>query len=126
MTLELIHDNGDEMNFLEVGRLIKKWTLGKEPLPATHQERIERLRLTGMHIPDYIKHVDIVREPMDTIIIALPPVEMLTDAEDEVDGLEEYDITEEYERQINDRTGKLEAKKFLLFRVGEYSMSRCR
>ncbi len=126
MTLELIHDNGDEMNFLEVGRLIKKWTLGEEPLPATHAERIERLRLTGMHIPDYIKHVDIVREPMDTIIIALPPVEMLTDAENEVDGLEEYDITEEYERQINDRTGKLEAKKFLLFRVGEYSMSRCR
>ena len=126
MAIELIHDNGNEMNLLAVGELIKEWTNGDKPLPDTHQGRIEQLRLAGMHIPEYIKHVDIVREPLDTIIIALPPKEMLQETEDEVADWDQYSIADEYERQINDRPGKLQPEKFLLFRVGEYSMSRCR
>jgi len=125
MALEIIHDNDDEMNLLNVGELIKKWTTGEEPLPDTHEKRIERLRLTGMHIPDYVKHIDIVRESLGTFTVVLPPIEMLAQGEDEVADLEEYDMTEEYERQINDRAGKLPPEKFLLFRVGEYSMAQC-
>ena len=127
------------VNYENWGKLMKTWATGQDyvknghhfPVPKTLEEVKEQLRMaqTGVVLPARIQHLQIVVGRSDTLLLRLPPPDLVKASEKRL-ATEDYTLpafyNEHYDGQaptaLPDKAARL---KFHAQRIGDYSIANC-
>jgi hypothetical protein len=141
----VVHD--DKTNWVNWGKLIKTWATGKNyfkdgkqyPVPNTLAAFREQLLQANvkMTIPDWVQSIQFVQGYDQSLIVRLPPKEMVVAAEKELEDLARahggqaaYPLPEFYGKEAwsAKRQTKFDIDELLTFhceRIGEYTINNC-
>jgi len=113
------------------GRLIIELALDHSKIPAEHEQAKIRamLQANGAIIPPEVKHIKIVPQAVDSVIITVPPTELmeqtLAQLSADTDAGAIYPLPAAYELMARDMfEGSLE--DFYEVRVADYTLGFCR
>ena len=127
------------VNYENWGKLMKTWATGEDyvqnghafPVPQTLEEVKEQLRMaqTGVVLPARIQHLEVVKGRSDTLLLRLPPPDLVKASEQRL-ATGDYTLpafyNEHYDGQaptaLPDKAARL---KFHAQRIGDYSIANC-
>ena len=127
------------VNYENWGKLMKTWATGEDYLKNGHTYRVptglddlkQQLATaqTGMVVPDRIQHLDVVIGRSDTLVLRVPPADLLKAAEQRL-KTEDYGLppfyNDHYDGQspsaLRDEAARL---RFHAQRIGDYTISNC-
>ncbi|SDR59903.1 hypothetical protein SAMN05444161_7212 [Rhizobiales bacterium GAS191] len=143
--IPMMHD--DKENWVNWGKLIKTWSTGENyfndgksyPVPNTLAAFREQLKQANvkMTIPDWAQSVLFVQDYGQSLVVRLPPKEMVAAAEDELKALgqakgghaaypmPEFYGKEAFAKQPQAKFGVDELLSFHCERIGEYTINYC-
>jgi hypothetical protein len=121
------------------GKLVKTWATGRNylddnnsyPKPTNMDEFKEQLNKAqvGMTIPDHLRSFRFAESDVDTLLVRLPPKEMIEDSEARLMAPgAPYPLAPFYKRVFGGKDpeiAKSEMMKFHAERVGEYTINAC-
>ena len=134
---------GDFMNW---GKLVKTWATGKDymqdgnayPRPQNLDEFRAQVEMAGcdMDIPPRITKFQLIPGDAETLVVRLPPGEMIEDSERVIDMLvgalrtSKYPLPKFYDKAWGKRQQQVSFKKedllcFHAMRIGEYTINNC-
>ena len=116
------------VNYKAFGELVKAWSKGTDPLPATLEEFSTQLAQAnvGAKIPQQLKHVKFVQDDEDTLTIRLPckaTLEWFEKRLAEQGG--SYPLPAFYERVFESKPRIDSVVDFQAERIGDYSIGFC-
>jgi hypothetical protein len=127
------------VNYENWGKLVKTWATGEDYLknghhyavPTTLDEVKHQLRTaqTGLVLPERIQHLQVVVGRSDTLLLRLPPPDLVKASEQRL-ATEDYSLpgfyNEHYDGQaptpLPDKAARL---TFHAQRIGDYSIANC-
>ena len=118
-------------DYASLGKKIVEWTLNPETRPRTIDE-FEYQLVGALKVVDKTKttKVNFIDTPLDTILIRLPPREILQEAKDTYSNpklpIDQYDFPSYYEIDLDKLKGKGTTPAELFYAsVGDYTTSEC-
>jgi hypothetical protein len=135
----------NEDNWAQWGKLVKTWATGTNylddgnsyPLPGSLKEFHAQLAQAkvAMTIPDWVATVQFVQGDDATLVVRLPPAQMIQDSEAELHALSKsatnaqyplpifYDVAWHFQSRIFMADAML--MRFHCQRIGEYTINNC-
>ncbi len=115
------------------GRLVKRWAKGEPGLtrPATPAalEAVANANGVGMSIPGYVTTVEFVQRDKETLLIRLPPQDMVEDSEKNLAEGGTYNLPSFYRRRFGGANLQVstsdEKLAFHAERIGDYTITLC-
>jgi hypothetical protein len=121
------------------GNLVKTWATGvnklgdgnQYPVPRTFTEFKAQLVMAdvGATIPSYITSVTFIQNEKETLLVRLPPKELVEDSENTLNTGGAYDIPPFYATDIfngaQPQIPPANKMRVHAMRVGDYTMSNC-
>ena len=125
-------------NFERWGNLVKTWATGRNyladgnsyPVPETVDQLLTQLALAqvGATVPTRFKSVHFLSADQETLVIRLPPKEMIEDSEAQFEAGAVYALPPFYKRVFNNTDPNIpdaEKLKFHAERIGDYTIRTC-
>jgi hypothetical protein len=128
-------------NLGRLGKLVKTWSTGENhlgdgkdyPIPTTLDELKDQLAMaeTGATIPARITKMVVVPQDMETLVLRLPPGELIKDSEEILSqGDNQYVLPTFYKDIVFAANGEAQIKKevaidFHDHRIGDYTIANC-
>ena len=109
-----------------LGRLVETWATDPTLIPRDQATLRRTVETAVGKLPERIKYIMVMQEPMDGLMIVLPPSEMVVAGKASVQETSKYPIPSEYSDLILEKPTALSPEDFFYFRVGEYSLNQCR
>lgn len=115
---------------VQLGRIVEGWARDPKSIPSDQTVLRAMVEEATGQLPARIKKISVVCEDLETLVIKIPPAEMLDAGRMQVSqagaGGGGYPLRSEYEKQVNRSPLALPLENFFLFRVGEYSIQQCK
>jgi hypothetical protein len=143
--IPMMHD--DKENWVNWGKLIKTWSTGKNyfndgrnyPVPNTLAAFREQLKQANvrMTIPDWAQSVLFVQDYDQSLVVRLPPKDLVEAAENDLEALvrahgghvaypmPKFYANEAFAKQPQAKFGIDELLSFHCERIGEYTINNC-
>ncbi len=126
------------INYENWGRLVKTWATGRSyfddgtvyPVPESLQEMQDQLDAvqSGLKLPARMKKLQVVRVQSDTMMLRLPPPDMVAASEERLTR-QEYTMPpfydEAYQHQPVPMDTLEDRLKFHARRIGDYTIANC-
>ena len=131
--------NMTPVNYENWGKLMKTWATGEDylkdgnayPVPATLDEVRQQLAAaqTGLVLPARIKHLQVVVGRSDTLLLRLPPPDLVKASEQRL-ATQDYALPAFYNEHYDGQaptplTDKAARMRFHAQRIGDYSIANC-
>jgi hypothetical protein len=115
-------------DYVKWGNLVKAWSRGTTPRPTTVTEFRNQCNDAdiGISIPDYVGDVEFVQRDKETLLIRLPPADMIEDAEKQLEK-SPYALPRFYKERFNvDLHVPMQQRlDFQAQRIGDYTITLC-
>jgi hypothetical protein len=126
------------INYENWGRLVKTWATGRSyfpdgkvyPVPQSLEEMQEQLDevQSGLQLPKRMKHLQVVQMRSDTMMLRLPPADLVAASERRLEK-EEYSMPpfydEAYQHQPVPMDSLEDRLRFHARRIGDYTIANC-
>jgi hypothetical protein len=116
-------------DYIELGKLVAEWSIGKRKPPTNPTELKEQLRGIA-DVPDRITEVEVVQGTLSKLVIRLPVREMVDQSLEFMDdpmGEGSYPFPQFYADYYSPGFGPVLTPRDILYaRVGDYTIAQCR
>jgi hypothetical protein len=115
-------------DYVKWGNLVKAWSRGTTPRPTTVAQFRDQCNDAdiGISIPEYVGDVEFVQREKETLLIRLPPADMIEDAERQLEK-SPYALPRFYKERFNvDLHVPMQQRlDFQAQRIGDYTITLC-
>lgn len=111
------------LDYVGFGKKIAHWAKYPTSRPSTPEEMRNQCKDLA-HIPDRIKHFSMVESTLDTLVIKLPPKEMIEEYEQIIPGLASYPTPAYYYQKFINGSS-MSNEEFLCSRIADYTIGQC-
>ncbi len=111
------------LDYVGFGKKIAQWAKDPNSRPKTVDEMKDQCKDLA-HIPDRVKNLDLVESTLDTLVIKLPPKEMIEESERIIPGLSSYPTPSYYYQKFLN-SSSMTNEDFLYSRIADYTIGQC-
>ena len=115
-------------DYVKWGNLVKAWSKGTQERPTTLEEFREQCNDAdiGISIPEFVTEVEFVQHDKETLLVRLPPSEMVEAAEKHLET-NPYALPRFYKERFNTDLHIPAAQRldFQAQRIGDYTITLC-
>jgi hypothetical protein len=114
------------LNYRALGQKMIKWATDRESRPETLPEFVREVDgIIELPLPAWIKGLQFVQSNNETLLIRLPPKEVVEDSLERIAaGTGRYPFPNFYEQFILEE-GEHDQQAIFEFRVGDYTIAHC-
>ena len=110
-------------DYVGFGKLISDWATGAVPQPKDIDDMRNQCKDVA-HIPDRIKNLELVQSTLDTLVIKIPPKEMVEESQRIIPGLASYPTPAYYYQKFINGSS-MSNEEFLYARIADYTIGQC-
>jgi len=110
----------------ELGVKFIEWSLDPSSRPPDDMDKFKE-QMDGIiqfPLPRYITKVKIIQADLDTLVIRLPPKELVEDTTTNLPPAGDYPLPDFYAERLIDHQ-HLDNREFFRFRIGDYTIANC-
>lgn len=110
-------------DYVGFGKLIADWATGDKPQPKDIDDMRKQCKDVA-HIPDRLKNLELVQSTLDTLVIKIPPKEMVEESKRIIPSLASYPTPAYYYQKFINGSS-MSNEEFLYARIADYTIGQC-